>query len=104
MRKFYIILIVLLIGGGAIGQKAAPVMLFDDKAQSQYSSGNIIQRTPGELSLIQLNDSIYFWSWDNIIVGWQVTEKVIDMVYDENNNLLSIKGQDWYSNAWNNTG
>jgi hypothetical protein len=56
-------------------------------------------RIPQQRSLFQIYDSIYNWQWDT---GWNIKFKTTDIVYDENNNLVSKIRKSWYGFAWEN--
>ena len=55
-------------------------------------------------TLIQLYDSIYYWHWDTISNGWSGNpyRKIINIIYDANNNQTSQLGQNWNGSAWAN--
>jgi len=55
-----------------------------------------------EHSLHPLNDSIYYWIWDENSLGWVCERKIINIVFDANNNLISESGQNWYNSVWSN--
>ena len=55
------------------------------------------------LSLIHLYDSIYFWKWDTLSNGWIFNVKIINFVYDVNNNQTSSLTQLWNGSAWQNS-
>jgi len=50
--------------------------------------------------LIKLYDSIYYWSWDTLNIGWNYKRNLTKMVYDANNNLTSCIGQWWNGFEW----
>ena len=62
-------------------------------------------------SLIALMDSVYGWQWDTVPNGWAINPswKDINIVYDANNNLTSLLGQNWngtgttWVNSWQHT-
>ena len=54
------------------------------------------------LSLIHLYDSIYFWKWDTLSNGWIFNVKIINFVYDVNNNQTSSLTQLWNGSVWEN--
>jgi len=64
-----------------------------------------IKKTIPELktkSLIQINDSIYYWQWDTISIGWVIYYKDINIVYDAHNNITSELRKFWNGSAWDN--
>ncbi len=54
------------------------------------------------LDPVQLLDSIYQWTWDNIGNEWSYDWKYNDVTYDFNNNLLGATGLSWdeSDNSW----
>lgn len=68
---------------------------------SEYNMRQTSQlRTTSERSLIQLNDSIYHWNWDTLNLVYQNDEKTTDILYDEDNNVISETHQIWKNNGW----
>ena len=57
------------------------------------------------LTPTQIYDSIYYWQWDTITNGWAINpyEKIINIVFDANNNLSSYIGQSWNGSVWENS-
>jgi len=71
---------------------------------TELTSQNIIKHHPYQQhSLIQIYDSLYYWRWDTITIGWKISSKAIDMVYDGNNNLISNITQQFNSISWVNS-
>ena len=60
------------------------------------------QTTTQLKSLIQIVDSVYFWRWDTLTAGWAGNpyQKIINIVYDANNNETSCSYQTWNGSAW----
>lgn len=48
-------------------------------------------------------DSMYFWSWDTINLAYNVDVRMINIVYDANNNLTNELWQTWDGTAWVNS-
>ena len=70
---------------------------------SEMNSGTAIKHhAPQQPSLIQLYDSIYGWQWDTLDIGWKNDSRLIDIIYDANNNLTSFIEQSRNSSAWEN--
>lgn len=53
--------------------------------------------------LVPLNDSIKDWQWNTDTGMWMLVSRTTDMMYDENNNLLSATIQSWDGSTWQNT-
>ena len=49
---------------------------------------------------IQLQDSIYTWTWDSALSDWAFYTKTTDITYDANNNINSFTGAVWDGLAW----
>ncbi|MFZ4706989.1 MAG: hypothetical protein ACOYMF_13365, partial [Bacteroidales bacterium] len=47
------------------------------------------QHLNGQRSLIQINDSIYYWNWDTDNYKWELNNKDISIIYNNNNYLTS---------------
>ena len=70
---------------------------------SEIIAGKITQHQKHQpSSLIQIYDSIYYWQWDTISMGWIIDSKTISIVYDVNHNLISEIIQSWDGSAWGN--
>ena len=54
------------------------------------------------LSSVQLMDSIHGWNWDNNLQQWQIgpNYRLINFVYDTNNNLLERLSQSFIGGTW----
>jgi len=65
--------------------------IFTDKGSREL----INHRTPQQRSLIQIYNSIYYWNWNELSIGWEIDYKITDMVYDANNNQTSELHQKW---------
>jgi hypothetical protein len=130
MKKFYTFLFALFLVNGASGQSSIPASSIDDFAQSKHRTLHTTENVHGMMGnkdweksdlnvekkskemvnhrtlqlreLIQIFDSIYYWQWDTISIGWSIDTKTINMVYDAKNNLTSEVEQKWNSNAWEN--
>jgi len=71
---------------------------------SEDNAEQVINHQPlKQRKLIQIDDSIYWWQWDTINIGWKINYKYIDMVYDAKKNLTSQLGQSWNGSAWVNS-
>jgi len=55
-------------------------------------------------SLIPLYDTVYFWSWDTTLIGWQADadRRVVNFLYDANNNQISYTQQTKSGLQWTN--
>jgi hypothetical protein len=115
MKKLFYIFIALFLVNGVVGQRSIPASSFDASSKITDPSFNLQHRTLNSLvnvqgitgnteqrSLIQIYDSIYYWIWDTLSIGWQIDEKTIDMVYDDINNLISDKNLKWIGSDWMN--
>jgi len=60
----------------------------------------ILRPTYEHLNSFQQNDSIYTWRWDTTLIGWVLESKIINMLYDANNNLTFFTSQYWDSTAF----
>jgi len=69
----------------------------------KYLGQAIKHQIPNQDSLIQIFDSIYYWQWDTISVGWKIINKEIDIVYDAHNNLTSSIEESWNDSIWVNS-
>ena len=49
----------------------------------------IKHQTSEQRDLIRIFDSIYYWQWDTLSIGWKIYAKIINIVYDAENNLIS---------------
>ena len=58
---------------------------------------------PGEIALIQIKDSVFFWNYDTLGNEWINNSKLTNYVYDAKNNLSSYDVQTWYGIAWENS-
>jgi hypothetical protein len=90
MKRFYFIFLVLLISGGGGAQ-----VLLDMQPLRKITPPTFYKR-----SAYQLYDSIYYWKWDNLNTGWQFNERIIDIVYDANYNILNETRQKWEGESW----
>lgn len=52
---------------------------------------------------IQIYDSVYWWRWDTLIMGWKKFNKEIQMVYDTHYNLTDVTHQRWTGSEWENS-
>ena len=91
MKKFYILLVMLFIINMAGGQRSIPAFSINASSQSKYPTLDLQHRTAGQRSLIQVYDSIYTWVWDTIGIGWKIDSKITDIIYNANNNMISIR-------------
>ena len=60
----------------------------------------IKHQTSEQRDLIQIFDSIHYWQWDTLSIGWKIYAKIINIVYDAENNLISQEYQYWNGTAW----
>ena len=74
----------------------------DNQLEMNYSQG-IKHQAPNQDSLVQIFDSIYYWQWDTISVGWKIINREIDIVYDAHNNLTSSIEERWNDSIWVNS-
>ena len=74
----------------------------DSHLEMNYRQG-IKHQAPNQDSLVQIFDSIYYWQWDTISVGWKIINREIDIVYDAHNNLTSSIAQSWNGSTWVNS-
>ena len=71
---------------------------------SEMILGKTVKSRPNSpQDLIQIYDSIYYWAWDTINMGWIIDAKTINMVYDAKNNMTSNLGQYWDGSVWVNS-
>ena len=70
-------------------------ILAEKKSRGQFNHG-----VPQLDSLIQIMDSTYHWQWDTKSGGWEIKNRSIDYVYDDNNNQTSYLTQNWYGIEW----
>ncbi len=61
------------------------------------------QHLNGQRSLIQINDSIYYWNWDTDNYKWELNNKDISIIYNNNNYLTSYMKMFWTGTAWINS-
>ena len=110
MKKINILMIALFMVNGASGQGSIPALSINASEQSKHQALYLKLRTLHSMenvqgmmeskeqrSLFQIFDSIYHWQW---YTGWQIESKTTDIVYDENNNLVSEISKTWNGFAW----
>jgi len=95
MKNFFILLIALFLAYRVLGQDSSPALQYTKfetpEIYPELTSRNLIRHHPNQQhALIQIYDSLYYWRWDTITIGWKNSYKAIDMVYDGNNGHISI--------------
>jgi len=56
-----------------------------------------------KVSQIKINDSILYWNYNQYNPELKLTNKIINMVYDNKNNLVSETYQSLFNGVWENT-
>ena len=75
----------------------------DNKVDGKHTTSLFAHQTVYEQqTIIPIYDSIYFWQWDTLANGWltQPYSKIINIIYDANNNMTSFLSQGWNGSAW----
>ena len=74
------------------------------KPSETYSRKNIgeVLKHQGQKQddLMQINDSIYQWKWHEASIGWEISSKIVNIIYDANCNMTSYKIQARVDNTW----
>lgn len=68
---------------------------FEENHSEEFKNGTFDQN-----SLIQIYDSIYYWTWDTINIRWEITNRTINIVYDNSYNQTSRLNQKWDGLNW----
>jgi hypothetical protein len=75
--------------------------------QSLYSGAtteqSIFHYSVSDMAAIQILDSLYTWTWDVNSNGWKLDSRMINVVYDANNNMINSTDQNWTGTAWVNS-
>ncbi|MEI6172483.1 MAG: T9SS type A sorting domain-containing protein [Bacteroidota bacterium] len=108
MKNFFFLLIALFLANGVLGQDSNPALQYTKfetpEIYPELTSRNLIRHQPNQQhALIQIYDSLYYWRWDTITIGWKNSYKAIDMVYDGSNNLISNIAQQFNNISWVNS-
>jgi hypothetical protein len=87
---------------------------FQDKMRNgeEFTTGFLSKNNPAQghkhqtlsqNSIIPLYDSVYNWQWDTLTMSWKINSKIINMVYNATNNLISEIGLNWSGSTWENS-
>jgi hypothetical protein len=78
-------------------------------AQSNFADPEFSKNTDEltDISVLKtnyaINDSIYFWRWDTLSIGWKLSGRTINLLYNSNGDLLYQLSQGWADSIWVNS-
>jgi hypothetical protein len=74
------------------------------KLNSEMNLGKIIKhQTLRPQDLIQIFDSVHQFQWDTLTPGWDISSKIIGIVYDAKYNMTGYIEQTWKGGVWENS-